>query len=85
MKNLKLRQSNEIRKGLGFLTSANWTFGAIDVEEKENVNFECVRVGEHQSYDNVFHLQRVSELLPQVFPHPAPNRIPIAEMKGGNI
>ena len=59
----------------------------LDIEEKENVNFECMRVGEHQSYDNnVFHLQhRVSELLSQVFPHPAPNRIPTVEMKGGNI
>ena len=90
-KNLKLRQSNKRyvcvrrRKGLGFLPSVNWGIGAVDIEEKENVNFECMRVGEHQSYDNVFHLHRVSELLPQVIPHPAPNRIPTVEMKGGNI
>ena len=55
---MKLRQSNKIyvcvrrRKGLGFLTSVNWNIGAVDIEEKKNVNFECMRVGEHQSYDN---------------------------------
>ena len=73
------------RKGLGFLPSVNRGIGAVDIEEKENVNFEGMRVGEHQSCDNVFHLHRVSELLPQVIPHPAPNRIPTVEMKGGNI
>ena len=88
---MKLRQSNKRyvcvrrRKGLGFLPSVNRGIGAVDIEEKENVNFECMRVGEHQSCDNVFHLHRVSEVLPQVIPHPAPNRIPTVEMKGGNI
>ena len=89
---MKLRQSNKRyvcvrrRKGLGFLPSVNKRgIGAVDIEEKGNVNFECMRVGEHQSCDNVFHLHRVSELLPQVIPHPAPNRIPTVEMKGGNI
>ena len=90
-KNLKLRQSNKRyvcvrrRKGLGFLPSVKRGIGAVDIEEKENVNFECMRVDEHQSCDNVFHLHRVSEVLPQVIPHPAPNRIPTVEMKGGNI
>ena len=79
---MKLRQNNKRyvcgrrRKGLGFLPSVNWGIGAVDIEEKENVNFECMRVSEHQSYDNVFHLQRVSELLPQVFPHQVPNHTP---------
>ena len=27
------------RKGLGFLTSVNWNIGAVDIEEKKNVNF----------------------------------------------
>ena len=31
---------------------ASLEFGAIDFEEKENVNFECMRVSERQSYDN---------------------------------
>ena len=38
--------------GLGFLTSVNWTFGAIDVEEKGSANFRRVRVCGCQSYDN---------------------------------
>ena len=52
------------RKGLGFLPRVNWGIGAVDIEERENVNFECERVGGHQSHDNVFHLHRESELLP---------------------
>ena len=40
------------RKGLGFLTSVNWNIGVVDIEEKKNVNFECMRVGEHKSYGN---------------------------------
>ena len=41
IKNLKLRQSNETSKGIGFPHKCQLVFGAIDVEEKENVNFEC--------------------------------------------
>ena len=52
IKNLKLRQSNETSKGIGFPHQCQLEFGAIDVEEKENVNFERMRVGERQSYDN---------------------------------
>ena len=52
MKNLKLRQSNETSKGIGFPHQCQLEFGAIDVEEKENVNYERMRVGERQSYDN---------------------------------
>ena len=29
------------RKGLGFLTSVNWNIGAVDIEEKKNVNSGC--------------------------------------------
>ena len=52
MKNLKLRQSNETSEGIGFPHQCQLEFGAIDVEEKENVNFERMRVGGRQSYDN---------------------------------
>ena len=52
MKNLKLRLSNEMKKGTGYFHQRHLEFGAIDVEEKENVNFECMRVGERQSYDS---------------------------------
>ena len=57
-KNLKLRQSNKRyvcvrrRKGLGFLPSVNWGIGAVYIEEKENVNFERMRVSDRQRYDN---------------------------------
>ena len=39
-------------KGTGYFHQRHLEFGAIDVEEKESVNFECMRVGERQSYDN---------------------------------
>ena len=52
MKNLKLRLRNEMTKGTGYFHQRHLEFGAIDVEEKESVNFECMRVGERQSYDN---------------------------------
>ena len=26
--------------------------GPLDMEEKKNVNFECMRVGEHKRYSN---------------------------------
>ena len=52
MKNLKLRLRNEMTKGTGYFHQRHLEFGAIDVEEKESVNFERMRVCERQSYDN---------------------------------
>ena len=40
------------RKGLCLLTSVNWYIGAVDIEEEKNINFECMSVGEHYSFDN---------------------------------
>ena len=51
-KGLEATTKHETSKGIGFPYQCQLEFGAIDDEEKEKVNFECMRVGERQSYDN---------------------------------
>ena len=40
------RKNLNIESRIGFLTSVNWYIGAVEIEEKKNVNSEYLRDGE---------------------------------------
>ena len=55
-KNLKKRQSDENysrrRRRGDTQCQVEYQIGAVDMEEKKTVNFECLRADEHKSYSN---------------------------------